>query len=402
MTIRFNADHPVELPAAQRPREIPILFHLRDVRQCRSAAEGDAASCEAPAETALSGAESQGNASCSTSVAAPVTVAAATTLPVAVVDAKAAVELKAAAPEPITEAISPVASETPKEPEEAQKVSLARGRKPVTTTDHWFVSQGKYIAIGFAVALLGTVIYSHATRPTAPGNGPQAVHSFPGDAGLPAVQESPNAGLVKAPATPNTVAFVGATSEVVPAKPAEAAAAVTEPKTELHAPVAAQIANGTPAGTQPKTDESLFPWAKKAEERVASRPAGPAYIENPAMTNANDRATGFSQTANPPEIAPPALPPVAQATAPEPAYPTTAARSAYPPVGGPAPVAAPNFAGQMPNQNAGNRSAYVPSAGGPPTAGYPAAPVGAATQPYTTPENTARGPRYDRTGSGIY
>lgn len=364
MTIRFNADHPVELPGAQRPREIPILFHLRDVRQCRSAAEGEATSREIPVETELGGAESQVEASCATAVTAPVAVAVAVTLPVAVVDAgealKAAVELKAAAQELVTEAASPVEIEVPQGADEAQKVSPARRLKAVATTEHWFVSQGKYIAIGFALALLGTVIYSRATRPTVPGAGPQAVHSFPGDAGLPPVQESPVASLVKAPAAPNTVAFVGATSEVAPAKPAEAAAVVTEPKTELHAPVAAQIANGTPAGSQAKTDESLFPWAKKAEERVASRPAGPAYIENPAMANTNDRATGHSQASAPTETAAPALPPVAQATAPEPAYPTTAARSGYPPAGGtmyppaggPAPAAPPNFAGPMPNQNA--------------------------------------------------
>jgi hypothetical protein len=238
----------------------------------------------------------------------------------------------------------------------------------------WFSNQGKFIAIGFVLALIGTIYVARSNRGSGPATAIQpTVH--PGEAGQQlAAGDSKAATVVGKNKNASPVdATADSAAETSPAELAEATTAEKPPATDLHPPTIPQLVR-EPANSSQPDNGALFPWSEQPVERLATRP-----IEPPATTS------------------PPAQPqyPITPANAPlSQSYPVTSAAnpSFAPGPQVPAP-AAPDY-----------RSPYIPAppAGQPPMSGQSFAPSGGAASPYMPSDNTARGYRYERTGSGPY
>jgi hypothetical protein len=274
-----------------------------------------------------------------------------------------------AGPNPVPDTAIAEASAT-KRPSE--RLAVKSASKP---RSDWFSNQGKYIAIGFVLALVGTIYLARSNR----GDGSPTVAQptvHPGEAGrLVAQNDSKPATVVGKNRDASPVdATVGNAVETSPAQLADAAASEKQPAADLHPPTIPQLVREPGVSSQPDSS-ALFPWAEQPGDRLATRPAGS------------------------PAASPPAQPkyPVTPANAPlSQSYPmTSAANSGFVPLQpGPAPVpTATDY-----------RSPYIPAppAGQPPTSGQSFAPAGPAASPYLQSDNTARGYRYERTGSGPY
>jgi hypothetical protein len=284
-----------------------------------------------------------------------------------------------AKPEPARTAISPTADSNTSsakqnaEPSASVRPPERKVQTPPRQRSDWFSNQGKFIAIGFVLALIGTIYLARSNR----GSGPTKVaqpNAHPGEAG----QQ-----IAASNATPATV--VGKDKDESPAdaaanKPAEASPArfadvsTDQPsQADLHPPTIPQLVREPSNSSQPD-NSALFPWTEQPGDRLATRPTE-------------------SQAA----ASPPAQPkyPVTPANAPlSQSYPVTSATS-------------PNFAPapQQPTPAAPDyRSPYIqaPPAGGPPPDGQNFVPPGGAASSYLPPDNSARGYRYERTGSGPY
>jgi len=236
-----------------------------------------------------------------------------------------------------------------------------RGRRTAASED-WFASHGKFIAIGFVVALIGTIYFARTNRqPTPSLKADQASQTLLADnEGTRAAAETSQSTQVK------TVAVV------------------SDSKVELQRPSAPPLmANGDAPKSQ--SSDKLFDFAsRQQDERVASRPATRSdvtpQLEQP---KAEETKTLPAATTNPstPVLAP--------------AYPVTGSPSGgYPTTQSPAPSNKPatysnQFVGQTTQPPAANPE-WTP-------------PGGMNTTSQNQPlDNTARGPRYERTGSGHY
>jgi len=224
--------------------------------------------------------------------------------------------------------------------------------------DDWFTTQGKFIVVGFVIALIVTVYIARTGRkPAAP---PVAVkrHAHSGDAAS-AAKSSP----VKQAVAVETAKI----TNILPT----AKSTTSEPKAALHPPTIPQLAR-QPVGSNPPADTTLFTFSKRPEERVATR------------TDATPPdATATPQPGTPAAPTTPTL---------QPQYPSTHYPSNYQPVA-PAPASAP-------------APVYAPApAYAPPPAGAPSGPAmnpAASSMPLYPTTNTASGNRYERTGSGLY
>ena len=337
-------------PASGQNREFPVLFHLIDVSQPlgvreREPSEPPPRKYELPiwdeALVAPAGEEQ-----------APKSISAA--------DAS---ELKDVAPEAPTAPNvdeTPLAVDSPPVPEPPrikQPAELNAGTEPVTpaerkqsrrreqtpTKSDWFTNQGKYIAICFVLALLGTIYVARTSRSRPQTAQPPVTHAHPGDAGL--ATAKPEAGkpeiVVEATVASDDKASSPAGGVTSSPAPTAEQPAVEVAGVDLHPPTPPQLAREETEQTA-KDQDSLFPWANRTEERVATRPEPP-----PA-------AASFEQP----------VPPQAQ-------YPVTNYRGAYAPA-----------------------EQHIPHNGGP----VLNAPGGRPT----TPSNPPTGYRYERTGSGLY
>jgi hypothetical protein len=241
------------------------------------------------------------------------------------------------------------------------------------TRNDWFSNHGKYIAIGFVLALVGTIYLARSNR-----NSGQAsvthptVH--PGEAGQQLASDASKPATVvgKNKDAPSVDATADSAAETSPAQLAEAASSEQRPAVDLHPPTIPQLVR-EPANSGQPDNNALFPWSEQPGNRLATRPAEPPVAASPP--------------AQPKYPVTPANAPLSQS------YPVTpAANPGYAPAPqGPAP-AVPDY-----------RSPYIapPPAGQPPP-GQNFAPLGAAATPYMPSDNTARGYRYERTGSGPY
>ena len=357
------------------PREMPVLFHLLDVSR--------------PKESATSPAEEPQSASNPPAelLALPVELPPAPPSkplpPVLPPIESTLVAAPAVSPEPIAAAApaespveSPVASseslaaettptETPPPPAD-EAVSLRqrmeeRSRKRQTPSQgSWFTPQGKFIAIAFVLALCATIYLARSRRPAA-APPVTTTHAHPGAAAGhgPAI-------VIEMPKTTSPAKAMNS-----PAKAVAAKVEVAKPQTEAEQQVELQAPTTTPPqlAEQPAppaqpADEGLFPWKDREEARVAARPDPPALTTSPTYA--------------------PLTPPTD-----EPRYPVINPRSQFQPAlqaaqPSPPPAAQTAPGPQLP-QTAGPASA--PARNGEPT--YP-----------TT--NSARGIRYERTGSGLY
>jgi len=276
---------------------------------------------------------------------------------------------------------------TLRERAEERKRKRQEGKK-----DDWFSTQGRYIAIGFFIALAVTIYVARTGRKLAapPVAGTTKV--------APAVDMAASA-KKSSPVKQATATESAKITSVRPTAKATAAntTAASEPKTALHPPTIPQL-KSEPAGKGAAADATLFTFTKRTEERVATRTDEPA----PASVGA---ASAVQSPSAPPAAAAGSAPPTL-----EPHYPTTNYPSQYlqaAPAGGPAAAYA-----SPPAMYAPPSATYAPPPAtyAPPPATYapPAAGAGpalgpaASTMPLYPTTNTASGYRYERTGSSVY
>jgi len=264
----------------ERP-ELPILFHLMDVSRPRVAAK-DALAAPAPAEQPKV-------AELSSLVTAAALDAAASTLAAPATEVKATPppELSAVSSEPvsaevldspfksISEAAKPASENAPDAKSATESAiaaaleSAAHGAQPAVTvtlkpktverrqrktpaSEDWFASHGKFIAIGFVIALIGTVYYARTNRQQASPSKSEA---------------APQSPLVELrPTEPPTESATKSVTTV---------AAVSDSKVELQPPSAPPLIASTPTSYKTASADKLFdfPATAKAEQRVAARPS---------------------------------------------------------------------------------------------------------------------------------
>jgi len=258
---------------------------------------------------------------------------------------------------------------------EERKRKRQEGKK-----DDWFTTQGRYIVIGFFVALAVT-IYIARTRRQPAG---------------PPIAAKPQATSVKVAGPATNRAAVKPASAIEPAKitsvrpagsaaTAAKAATASEPKTALHPPTIPQLPS-EPADKGAPAEATLFTFTRRTEERVATRTDVPISSDGAARVPSTSGAA-----------------PASGAPTLQPFYPTTN----YPRQDGPAGPAA----GQAPPYSPAAATYSPPGASYvPPSATYapPAAPAGpalgpaASTMPLYPTTNQASGYRHERTGSSVY
>ena len=435
----------------QPEREIPVLFHLRDVSRPREAIVNETVLDSVSTVTVPESAVGQ-------SVAAPLPpissaqpvveptiepIAEAIRPPVAehVIAASQitslppppmAVELSPPsahaieAPKPqlasltniVAEAIAvselaPVTSDAkefvePISPRERAE-QRAQKQQTVQATDNWVRSHGKVLAVGFLVALAGTVFLARMNRRTAEVAGPTidwpAAH--PGDVADHLVVEAPSA--AGAAPTPTLTASAGAptvkadtgSADASPAKlpESEVATSVTAPPTQPRVELLAPTVPSSPVPERPATETAesnpqpsandLFPWANN-ETRVATLPDLPRPGDAPPAMS----GPGAPNVPAAPHLAPPANAPLGTS----------------PPWNAP-PGASPADAGQPSNSLPQappfpNNSYREYSQPGPPAmpADAPAAPRRSGYIPMNSSETTPPpgGYRNEPYGSGLY
>lgn len=378
---------------------MPILFQLADLsqaivitppraaRECgsRPAAERSAGQAFEPsagdrirrAETDPTAAKDESSASESASPTA--------TQPAADAELLAAVPSAAAVAAP-NAADSPTIRQRAELRKRRQQSAAAGG--------DWFRTQGRYILVVFAIALLGTIYLARNKddAPPAPASEPAAdrlaedvstagesAAATPDESTSPIAAELDRAGASRVVTAKESAVAESSPDEMVanPASVEEVQASHDAPQVTLQPPLAAAEA---PAA--PQTDPSLFPWAGREETRTASRPSRgsssvPLPVENPHYQGGTADATQPSTAADaafvPAEhsVFPGAAPPAGRSVEPagsEIHYPVTdPARYRPPPVPAPARGAAP-----------------------------------ASYQNPVAPNPTTSGPRYERSGSGLY
>lgn len=389
-------------PSAGTNRELPVLFHLMDVSRLKSPPAAasmpplesypDLKFAEAPLETAI---------------AAPEPLPAAnTTLPTPAIEAPACeVPGASVASEPVSETKETTAAEftsvptaNPDQDTTAQPSVSEGAERAVTATEpvatprketerrparakaprgnEWFANQGRYIAIGFVLALIGTIFFARSNRGTTSTAAVQP-HAHPGEAGqqVSASESKPATIVGDSPEKSASETNAATPADASPAKLADAAAGEKAPQAELHPPTIPQLVREPVPSNQPD-NKALFPWTEQPADRLSMRPDAPTAT---------------------PVTAPPTQYPVTAASAPlAPSYPTTATPNSN--LGAPPqqqPVAQPDY-----------RSPYMPATPAnspPPTSNQSfVPPTGGPGSAYLPSENTARGYRYERTGSGPY
>src|SRR5262249_10159950 len=135
--------------------------------------------------------------------------------------------------------------------------SLANRRKLKTPlVEDWFTTHGRYIAVGFVLALIATVYFARMNRQSAP---PAAVeidsHSTARDHPSATAQTSERR-LVKAEAKPGSDEPSGLATPAKGPPPllARDSASETDSQAELHPPTIPQLTSQPPAADKPPAD----------------------------------------------------------------------------------------------------------------------------------------------------
>ena len=246
----------------------------------------------------------------------------------------------------VTESSAEPKLETPPPPADEgvslrQRAEERQRKRQNDKQDDWFHTQGRYIAIGFVLALLATIYLARTNRksPSPPVAGK--------------TKPAATAPAKTAPAAKKPAASVATTAAITAVHPTEKSPA-DQPQAALHPPTIPQLAQEPATSTAPAT-ETLFSFSKSAGDRLAAR------TDVPASTQPTSAA--------PPPPSAPTDPPNLQ-----PQYPSTSFPGTYQPVAPATPT--------------------TPAAE-PATSPYGSTPL------YPT-TNSASGIRYERTGSSIY
>jgi hypothetical protein len=299
-----------------------------------------------------------------------------------------------------TPAPTGVSAVTLRERAEERKRKRKEGKK-----DDWFGTQGRYIAIGFFVALAVTIYVARNSRKSA----------APPVAAKRQAPATEVAGAAKKSTSPVKQATAVEAAKITSIRPTAKSGTASEPKTALHPPTIPQLSS-EPSSASSAADATLFTFSKRTDERVAARNDEPAAASTgtasgPTETTRPMTSPTPTSTATPTGTAPPTL---------EPHYPSTNYPSQYQPAasdprsappGGVYAPPTPNYAPPLPTY-APPAAAYAPPPAtyAPPPATYapPSAPAGpalgpaASTMPLYPTTNTASGYRYERTGSSVY
>lgn len=375
MTASHHAE-PRPLESGQNPpRELQVLFHLMDVSRPKT--ETCAAPVVGAPAMAEQGCEDAAESACETADLALLATLKASE-PQEPVAEETAEETSDRAyrllPEPVEEIVpsspeveyvvsepsaeAPVATvETGPDPTEEKTVAVRERseqrprRRPAPIKEEWFSSHGKIIAIGFTLALICTIYYARTNRRHIAV--PDAASQRKGDAAARIRQTA-----VASKDSPDVVLEVQSPAGRVVSSPAAVAGspAIEVTKADLHSPTIPQLPTrdaeiAAPAGA----GDNLFVWGKREDERVAARP------ELPSAPPVNAPAPG-------PAPSLPPSPPIEQSS-----YPVTNYSSPY---------------------------QIQPAIQQPQPAGPGASAANGA--PSNSQENSTRGYRYERSGSGLY
>jgi hypothetical protein len=341
-------------------------------------------------DAAITASETEGNSS---------TASVAADAPSAIVEATIVSEPVARPTEPIG---APV-----------ERSNRRQGKR--AASEDWFASHGKFIAIAFVLALLGTIYFARTHRQQPAANTEKQLAST----------QSAEQGQKSYDSRPidRTSGYRLTSTSTGESRAAQSeSTAGKDPMTELHPPTTPQVAADDAGGEKSSKSDNLFVFpTKKGEDRMAVRPETATSPTSAIQSSTSAQAA--SPGSSPPGSSPsaggksefaPAYPTTSQPLAPQAnsstagAYPVTgapplgAAVAPSPPsmnstnqpqgTGSPA-YSPPNYRGQYPG------TGYSPPAGQAWSQQVP--PAGAAI-PYQPSDNTARGPRYERTGSGNY
>lgn len=347
MTTTLSAQPRRPSAPAPRPRDLPVLFHLLDVSRPRGFSakpdEPPPAHSLQPASTGLptDSSETRADAGLREPSDLAASIAEAAQAPASdefVQPAAEGADTEALTAEAVAgtgegegsaEAeISPATSDAVALRERAEE---RQRKRQAAARDDWFALHGKYIAIGFVIALLATIYAARSQRKPAP----------------PEVAKPPHVHREKSPGSAvRTASAEKSTQEKSSARPAVAITSVSpssktagESQTALHPPTIPQLA--TEPATGPASD-GLFPWAKREEERVASRTGN---LDNRAATEAaastavstaaplqSPEQHSYPSTPYPGDYrhsAAPAAAPQQPAPSSQPFYPTTNSPSGY-------------------------------------------------------------------------
>ncbi len=402
--------------------EMPVLFQLSDLsqqkilsppaRQPKPQRQSAPQAVEAAAEPAASQPEPAKPAGASTEAASPPPAqdsdpVAASDAPVAKVDSPL-LAASAAAAQPSLAA----SSDSPTIRERAQ---LRERRRQAATQGDWFQTQGKYILVVFAVLLVGTIYLARRGGDDSPPPPALEPHDLAADAQAaqtpadePAAAEPQLADQGDQAAGPEEIYPAVSPSPAAPTladlNPAEATSPAAEAGPPLEFPTsegsladAPQVTLQAPVHHDPAppatTEGSLFPWASQPEARVATRPQADGPGTSVPLPQANPHFPARPSSPGGPTVAPPQ-----HADAPPASYPSTGFDGAPVPGGalpgeGTAPAAYPVAEPGM-NHDSSVR---------PPRREFPAGVMPASyDQPRVSSAPRTSGPRYERTGSGLY
>ncbi|HUE74599.1 MAG TPA: hypothetical protein VMP01_27275 [Pirellulaceae bacterium] len=298
----------------------------------------------------------------------------------------------------------------PDSPTIRERAQLRERRRQAATQGDWFQTQGKYILVVFLVLLVGTIYVARRgddDSPPSPTIDPTDL-AAEAPASLSPLDE-PQLEQPQLAAESHDTAPAESMADVLTVEPPASPLAESSPAEALTAddsPIAMVdqtfAAESAPQVTlqaplqdepqQPAADGSLFPWANQPEPRVATRPAPETQGSSVPLPQANPHfparpyahgsvAAAPQQPANAsPEVYP--FTGIEGVTVPEATMPADAATPAVYPVADPALPRSSSV--QPPHSAAGTGT------------------MPASYENRVPPAPRTSGPRYERTGSGLY
>jgi len=452
MTPRFKAEDGLPTNSGQIQRALPVLFHLMDVsrprRQPTVIESPEAARLTGQAAIPQLSAPEHENKSLEDlpvpAFSAPQVEAAAPPAPLVpsheaktvsepvphepfvpanpggIENVPVTLEVLRAADKPIAaqEAEAHTATLAALPPRPRPTDSRRKLKTPIV--ENWFQVHGKYIALGFVLALIATIYFAKVnrqSRPVATAESDSVTRMAEHASKSPQPLEAP---LVKAAvrSPENDLEERRVASKVSPALLAGGPDSTADSKAELHPPAASQRAVEAPPAEKSPADDGLFQFSKKNEQHLATRAEAPTMIANPTIP---PRSAPSADVGNRPST--PNLPPSGPAMAATP-FPTHAPVAAYPqtsfptaafvpatsnlpsaaaPPGVPAsPMAAQGPPPAIPDMRSQYQMPTTATAPQAPPGWLPAPAPNVSSSPYPSQDQAAPGFRYERTGSGLY
>ncbi len=262
----------------------------------------------------------------------------------------------------------------------------AKNRQPAPAKNNWMQTQGRYIAVGFVIALIATIYMAQNGDEPAPAN-PDAAANSSAEAEVKSPSESAPKVTDAHTAKESVSASDHQHSSALPdeTNPAMMGKSSAEAHADLNAPSSGHVIKEPAQPSEVADSRSLFPWKEVGETRVAAKPEGAKPQAEAKSQELNTNVKEETSVYGPPGSGPHEEE-VQQTTGEMPpgkspgSYPETNSgtyRNFEPPQSRPAP------APRNPSQRA-TPASYQPGS------------------PNNVPPTRTSGPRYERTGSGLY